>query len=82
VKQHARSDIADTCGIGALARRAGLALHDEAAGEASFHFRNDLVLARGRLKQGKYEKDGETRYTVDLICTEFSRLAQPSAAGG
>jgi single-stranded DNA-binding protein len=38
----------------------------------------DLVFARGRLRQGSYEKEGETRYTVDLICTDFSRLATPN----
>ncbi|MBZ6078824.1 single-stranded DNA-binding protein [Microvirga puerhi] len=36
----------------------------------------DLVHARGRIRQSNYEKNGETVYTVDLICTEFSRLAK------
>ena len=38
----------------------------------------DLVFARGRVRQGSYEKEGETRYTVDLICSDFSRLATPN----
>ena len=38
----------------------------------------DLVFARGRVRQGRYTKDGEERFTVDLICSDFSRLAKPS----
>jgi len=40
----------------------------------------DLVFARGRIKQSSYEKAGDTRYTVDLICQELSRLARRSDA--
>jgi len=39
----------------------------------------DLVFARGRVRQGRYTKDGEERFTVDLICADFSRLAKPSS---
>lgn len=35
----------------------------------------DLVLARGTVKQGSFEKDGEKVYTVDLNCEDFSILA-------
>jgi single-strand DNA-binding protein len=35
----------------------------------------DLVVARGTLKQGSFEKDGEKVYTVDLNCDDFSILA-------
>jgi single-stranded DNA-binding protein len=38
----------------------------------------DLVFARGRVRQSRYTKDGEERFTVDLICSDFSRLAKPS----
>jgi single-stranded DNA-binding protein len=38
----------------------------------------DLVFARGRVRQGRYMKDGEERFTVDLISTDFSRLAKLS----
>jgi single-strand DNA-binding protein len=37
--------------------------------------RCDLVMARGRLRQSSWDKDGETRYGVDLICFDFARLA-------
>ena len=40
----------------------------------------DLVLARGRLRQSSYEKDGETRYGVDLVCLDFGLLAAKQAA--
>jgi single-strand DNA-binding protein len=40
----------------------------------------DLVHARGRMRQGSYEKNGETVYTNDLICDEFSRLSKSSGA--
>ena len=36
----------------------------------------DLVHARGRLRQGSYEKDGETIYTTDLITEDFLLLAK------
>ena len=36
----------------------------------------DLVHARGRIRQNSFEKAGETVYTVDLICNEFSPLAR------
>jgi len=35
----------------------------------------DLVVVRGTLKQGSFEKDGEKVYTVDLNCDDFSILA-------
>ncbi len=35
----------------------------------------DLVVARGTLKQGSFEKEGEKVYTVDLNCDDFSILA-------
>lgn len=39
--------------------------------------KGDLVRVTGRLRQGKYERnDGSTVYTVDLIATEFDRLAR------
>jgi single-strand DNA-binding protein len=37
--------------------------------------RGDLVMARGRLRQSSWDKDGETRSRVDLICLDFARLA-------
>jgi single-strand DNA-binding protein len=40
--------------------------------------KGDLVHARGRIKQSSYVKDEETRFTVDLVCTQLSRLATPS----
>jgi hypothetical protein len=33
------------------------------------------VVARGTLKQGSFEKDGDKVYTVDLNCGDFSILA-------
>jgi single-stranded DNA-binding protein len=39
----------------------------------------DLVQAEGRIRQGSFEKNGETVYTVDLICDTFSRLARASS---
>ncbi len=39
--------------------------------------KGDLVHARGRIRQNSYQReDGERVYTVDLICNDFSRLAQ------
>ncbi|MGD9658369.1 MAG: hypothetical protein AB7U61_12175 [Methylocystis sp.] len=35
----------------------------------------DLVVARGTLKQGSFEKGGEKVYAVDLNCDDFSILA-------
>jgi antirestriction protein ArdC len=50
--------------------------HENTRGYVKKHIeQGDLVFARGRVRQGSYEKDGETRYTVDLISTDFSRLA-------
>ncbi|MGB5083346.1 MAG: single-stranded DNA-binding protein [Methylocystis silviterrae] len=41
--------------------------------------KGDLVHARGRVRQNSYDRDdGQRVYTVDLICTDFSRLAQAS----
>lgn len=42
----------------------------------------DLVMARGRVRQSSYEKDGETRYGVDLVCTDFGLLTQKQPATG
>jgi single-stranded DNA-binding protein len=39
----------------------------------------DLVQAEGRIRQGSFEKNGETVYTVDLICEDFSRLSRASS---
>lgn len=37
----------------------------------------DLVHVRGRLRQNRYQRaDGSTAYTVDLIATDFDRLAR------
>ena len=36
----------------------------------------DLVHARGRIRNGSYEKDGDTVYTTDLVTTEFLLLAK------
>ena len=36
----------------------------------------DLVHITGRVRQNSYEKDGETRYTVDLIADGVARLAK------
>ena len=38
-------------------------------------------MARGRVRQSSYEKDGETRYGVDLVCTDFGLLAAKQPAG-
>jgi len=40
------------------------------------------VFARGRLRQNRYEKDGATVYTVDLVANDFSRLAKASEDAG
>ena len=39
----------------------------------------DLAVARGTLKQGSFEKEGEKVYTVDLNCDDFSILASKKA---
>jgi single-stranded DNA-binding protein len=39
----------------------------------------DLVQAEGRIRQGSFEKNGETVYTVDLICDDFSLLSRASS---
>jgi len=39
----------------------------------------DLVVARGTLKQGSFEKEGEKVHTVDLNCDDFSILASAKA---
>jgi single-stranded DNA-binding protein len=39
----------------------------------------DLVQAEGRVRQGSFEKNGETVYTVDLICDDFSILSRASS---
>jgi single-stranded DNA-binding protein len=36
--------------------------------------KGDYVRVEGRLLQNSYERGGETVYTVELICDEFSRL--------
>ena len=42
----------------------------------------DLVMARGRIRQNSYDKDGETRYGVDLVCTDFGLLAAKQPVTG
>ena len=44
----------------------------------------DLVMARGRLRESRYEKNGQTRYGVDLICLDLGKLAskQPDPTEG
>lgn len=44
--------------------------------------RDDLVMARGRLRQSSWDKDGDTRYGVDLICLDFARLAPRQLENG
>ena len=36
----------------------------------------DLVRVTGRLRQGSYEKEGQTVYTTDLITEDFNLLAK------
>lgn len=38
----------------------------------------DLVHARGRIGHSSFERNGETVYTVDLVCNQFARLARSS----
>jgi single-strand DNA-binding protein len=38
--------------------------------------KGDLVHVRGRVRQNRFEKDGETQFTVDLIADEIARLAK------
>ena len=40
--------------------------------------KGDLVHVRGRLRQSSYERNGSRVYTVDLVASSFSRLAQGS----
>ena len=40
--------------------------------------KGDLVHVRGRLRQSSYERNGIRVYTVDLVASSFSRLAQGS----
>jgi len=42
----------------------------------------DLVIARGTVKQGSFEKGGERCYTVDLNCDDFSILASKAEGSG
>lgn len=44
--------------------------------------KGDLVLARGRIRESSWEKGGETRYGVDLVCFDFARLAQKQPENG
>ena len=44
--------------------------------------KGDLVLARGRIRESRWEKDGETRYGVDLLCFDFARLSSRQAESG
>lgn len=38
--------------------------------------KGDIVEARSRMAESQYEKDGETRYTVNLTVEELERIAQ------
>jgi single-stranded DNA-binding protein len=40
--------------------------------------KGDLVHVRGRLRQSRYERNGSRVYTVDLVASSFSCLAQGS----
>lgn len=40
----------------------------------------DLVHITGRVRQNRFEKDGQTTYTVELIADSISVLAKPSEA--
>ena len=42
---------------------------------ASYCHEGDLVIARGRIKQSSFTRNGSTVYGVDLIADEFSVLA-------
>lgn len=44
--------------------------------------KGDLVHARGRIRNGSYEKDGQTVYTVDLTANEFLVLAKHQPKNG
>ena len=37
--------------------------------------KGDLVQVEGRLRQNKFERDGQAVYTVDLVCQDFGKLA-------
>ena len=36
----------------------------------------DLILARGRMREDRYEKDGEMQYEMSLIVQDLDRLAR------
>lgn len=36
----------------------------------------DLVHVRGRVRQNRYDKDGQTQFNVDLIADSIARLAK------
>ena len=40
----------------------------------------DLVMARGTIREGSWEKDGETRYGVTLAAEEFTLLCPKRSA--
>ena len=42
--------------------------------------KGDLVHVEGRLRQNKFERDGQTVYTVDLISQDFGKLASKAEA--
>lgn len=42
--------------------------------------KGDLVHVEGRLRQNKFERDGQRVYTVDLIATDFGKLASKAEA--
>jgi single-stranded DNA-binding protein len=44
--------------------------------------KGDLVLARGRIRQNRYDKNGQTIFTVDLFCYDFSRLSKAADPPG
>jgi single-strand DNA-binding protein len=44
--------------------------------------KGDLVLARGRMRQNRFEKNGQTVFVVDLVCSDFSRLSVAGDVSG
>ena len=42
--------------------------------------KGDLVHVEGRLRQNKFERDGQTVYTVDLLSQDFGKLSSKSEA--
>ncbi|MCB8839365.1 single-stranded DNA-binding protein [Aurantimonas sp. VKM B-3413] len=42
--------------------------------------KGDLVRTTGRIRQSRYEKNGETIFATDLLVREFALLARPGAA--